>query len=287
VTIQEAYIMLKKKLEEIYEPRESANISNWVMEDITGLPRIERIMQYHLMLSDEQVELYNQYSNRLLDGMPVQYVTGYAWFMGLRFRVNENVLIPRPETEELVHWAEEEISNLKKEEMPLNILDIGTGSGCIPLILKLKIPGAEVYSIDISAAALEVAKMNALDHHAEIKFLEDNFLDPETWERLPEINLLISNPPYIPNRDKDTIARNVLHFEPHLALFVDNADPLIFYRSIAAFAQKKLKKNGCIFLEMGEDQAGTLKKLMQKSGFHVEVKKDLQGRSRMMKLALS
>jgi release factor glutamine methyltransferase len=284
VTIQEAAFTLKKKLQEIYEPRESANISDWVMEDITGMHRIDRIIQQQALLSAEQFEIFTLYSSRLLNGMPVQYVTGYAWFMGSRFCVNENVLIPRPETEELVHWALEDPLVKGKSSSPLIVLDIGTGSGCIPVMMKKKLPTAEVHSMEISDGALDIARKNAGDHLADIHFHTGNFLDPGTWDDLPDTDLLISNPPYIPLRDKDTIARNVVNFEPHLAIFVSDSDPLIFYRAITGFAEKKLKNNGSIFVELDEEQGRALKKLMEKSGFRVEEKKDMQGRFRMMKL---
>ena len=282
--MQEATFVLKKILMDIYDSRESTNISDWIIEDITGLSRIDRIMYNHQELTDQQKELFDQYSIQLATGMPVQYVTGYGWFMGQRFRLNEHVLIPRPETEELVLWAMEEIMNHKKEQGPLIILDIGTGSGCIPVVLKKKFPDVEVHSIEISPAALDLARDNALDHHVDIRFHLGNFLEPATWDDLPVMDLVISNPPYIPLRDKDTIARNVLDFEPHLALFVNNTDPFIFYRAIAGFAKIKLNKNGSIFLELDADQSRELKKLMEKYGFSAELKKDLQGRSRMMKL---
>jgi len=284
MTMQEASHGLKKLLQEMYDPRESANIAEWVMEDITGLYRVDRIVHHHQLLTPEQEEKYVLYANRLKDGMPVQYVTGYAWFMGSRFRVNENVLIPRPETEELVQWAVDDVMRSHKNSAPLSILDIGSGSGCIPVMLKKKIPGAELHSMDISPEALEVARSNAKDLQAEILFHQGNFLLPATWDDLPETDLIISNPPYIPLRDKDTLSRNVVAFEPHLAIFVDNADPLVFYRAIAEFAKTKLKNDGAIYVEIDDAQAGSLSKLMKKYGFTAEKRKDMQGRNRMMKM---
>jgi release factor glutamine methyltransferase len=281
--MQEASQELKKLLRDIYDPRESSNIAEWVMEDLTGINHIDRIMHTHRILTEEQLDHYHEYILRLSNGMPVQYVIGYGYFMGLRFRVNEDVLIPRPETEELVQWAIDD-KPAPHAGNSLTILDVGTGSGCIPIMLKKKIPTAIVHTIDISKDAIAVAKDNASIHETEIDFHQGNFLDPATWEALPETDVIISNPPYIPLRDKDTLNRNVLNFEPHLAIFVDNSDPLIFYRSIAAFAQTRLSKNGCIFVELDEGQAGDLKKLMKKSGFLPELRKDMQGRDRMMKM---
>lgn len=284
MTMQEASQGLKKLLQEIYDPRESANIAEWIMEDITGLYHVDRIIHHHQLLTPEQEETFDLYSKRLAEGMPVQYVTGYGWFMGSRFRVNENVLIPRPETEELVQWAIDDIVRSHKNTGTITILDIGSGSGCIPIILKKKIPGAEVHSIDISPDALDVARNNAKDLQADIIFHQGNFLIPGTWDDLPAADLIISNPPYIPLRDKDTLNRNVIAFEPHLAIFVENADPLVFYKAIAGFANTKLKEGGAIYVEIDDGQSGALTKLMKKSGFGVDLRKDMQERYRLMKL---
>jgi len=283
MTMQEASQELKKLLLGIYDPRESSNIAEWVMEDLTGINHIDRIMHSHRILTEEQLDHYHEYVLRLSNGMPVQYVIGYGYFMGLRFRVNEDVLIPRPETEELVQWAIDD-KHAPHTGASLTILDVGTGSGCIPIMLKKKIPSANVHTIDISKDAIAVAKDNASIHQAEVDFHQGNFLDPSTWEGLPEADIIISNPPYIPLLDKDTINRNVLNFEPHLAIFVDNSDPLMFYKAIAAYAQNRLSKNGCIFVELDEGQASDLKKLMKRSGFLPELRKDMQGRDRLMKM---
>ena len=283
MTMQEASQELKKLLHAIYDPRESSNIAEWVMEDLTGINHIDRIMHSHRILTEEQLDHYHEYILRLSNGMPVQYVIGYGYFMSLRFRVNEDVLIPRPETEELVQWAIDELP-APHTGTSLTILDVGTGSGCIPIMLKKKIPTAIVHTIDISKDAIAVARDNDRSTRPKWIFTRAIFLILPPGKVCQKPILSISNPPYIPLRDKDTLNRNVLNFEPHLAIFVDNSDPLIFYKAIAAYAQNRLSKNGCIFVELDEGQATDLKKLMKKSGFLPELRKDMQGRDRMMKM---
>ena len=281
MTMLEAAQALRKMLQEIYDPRESTNITEWVLEDITGINRIDRIMNHHRLLTEEQRDKFNDYAVRLANGMPVQYVTGYAWFMALRFRVNEDVLIPRPETEELVQWA---VDDMPLHKSPLTILDIGTGTGCIPIMLKRKIPSAEVHTLDISDKAIEIAKENASIYQTDIQFHHGDFLDAGTWLNLPTADIIISNPPYIPIAEKENMHQNVFRFEPHLALFVKNEDPLIFYRSIAMFGKDHLNKGGKIFMEISEDHGPQATELLNSFGYHTVLKKDMQGKDRMVML---
>lgn len=281
MTMQEASYELKKSLLGIYDPREASNIAEWAMEDLTGINHIDRIMHAHRILTEEQLDEYHEYVLRLTNGMPVQYVTGYGYFMGLRFRVNEDVLIPRPETEELVHWAIEEGAI----GQPI-ILDIGTGSGCIPIMMKKKIPLADVHTLDVSGAAITVAKDNARIHETDINFHHGDFLDAGVRSRLPASQLIISNPPYIPISEKEKIHPNVVQFEPHLALFVKNEDPLLFYRAIAVFGKEKLMEGGRVFLEINEDLGEAVVQLAISFGYNIELKKDLQGKDRMVMMTL-
>jgi release factor glutamine methyltransferase len=249
-------------------------------------------------LSEEQEEKYRLYFSRLSDATPVQYVTGYAWFMGERFRVNEDVLIPRPETEELVHWVKEAVrdsgfripnselgneSGIRNSESGIVLIDIGTGSGCIPIMLKKSFPHAHVHAIDVSLDALEVAKSNAAHHHADVIFHRLDFLDESQWASLPMVDIIISNPPYVPLIDKQTMAKNVVDHEPHLALFVPDEDPLLFYRTIIQFAEKKLRTGGMIFFETHHELAG---KVMMLAGGRSEVRKDMSGKERMVKILM-
>lgn len=183
---------------------------------------------------------------RFTNEKPIQYITGEAWFYGLQFEVNENTLIPRPETEELVEWIVESQKS-KAKSQKLEILDIGTGTGCIPISLKANLPEANISAIDISEKALEVAKRNATSNKVEINFIQTNILEEEDLHT--QFDVIVSNPPYVRNLEKEEIKKNVLDYEPHLALFVEDNDALLFYRKIAELALKNLALNGYLFLK--------------------------------------
>lgn len=280
MTIQEARSYLQTQLVTLYESREAANITDWVMESLTGLSKSARLVKANELLTTDQKVLLDQHLSDLLRHRPVQYVLGESWFHGLRFHVNENVLIPRPETEELIDWIIQE----HQHQQQLHILDIGTGSGCIPIALKKSLPHATVYSCDISAGALEVAKKNATDLEADVHFIQQNILDASLWEQLPVVDIIVSNPPYIPDNNKESMHANVLDHEPHLALFVSNNDPLTFYRTIAELSGKKLKENGVVYAEIHEDLGAATLALFQEKGFgRVTLRRDMQEKDRMIK----
>jgi release factor glutamine methyltransferase len=195
----------------------------------------------------------------------------------MRFYVDSSVLIPRPETEELVHWIAE---TTKASGSGMKILDIGTGSGCIAISLKKKLPNAIIYACDVSAAALSVAEKNANTLHAPIQFIEANILDASQWIKFPQFDIIVSNPPYIPVGQQAQMSANVVEHEPHLALFVNNDDPLLFYRKIKAFANEKLVNAGELFFEVHEDLANQTAELFERS----ELKKDMQGKNRMLRV---
>ena len=289
MTPREAQQELRAMLTGIYDPREAAHIAELVLEDITGHARIDRIM-HETEMTDDQEEKYREYFARLADATPIQYVLGHAWFMGQQFRVNEDVLIPRPETEELVEWIIEEEAFRRREAgggrqqaEAITIIDIGTGSGCIPIMLKKKFPDANIHGVDISADALEIALANAVALEANVRFHKIDILDESRWNALPMADIIVSNPPYVPLADKQTMSPHVLDHEPHLALFVPNEDPLLFYRTIIQFAEKKLKPGGLIFFETHHELAG---KLMMMAGGKSELRKDLSGKDRMVKIIL-
>ncbi|MEN9686212.1 MAG: peptide chain release factor N(5)-glutamine methyltransferase, partial [Bacteroidota bacterium] len=211
MTIDSARIELKRQLLHIYEEREAQTISDWVLEHITKLSKTARLIEKTRQFSAMEQADFDSLRTALLKHRPVQYVLGEAWFAGLKFTVNESVLIPRPETEELVNWA---IQLVKQGGLVMNkVLDIGTGSGCIPVVLKKQLPHLAVASLDISSDALLVAEKNARDNLVDIDFFQLDFLDEKNWESLPVVDLLISNPPYIRQEEGAAMAKNVLDFE--------------------------------------------------------------------------
>jgi release factor glutamine methyltransferase len=293
MTIHEAQRSLTEQLTTIYDAREAANIADWVMEHLTGWKKIDRIVHKTSPLSAEQESRLVTYTPLLLAHTPVQYVLHEAWFAGMQLYVDEHVLIPRPETEELVEWVESGVRSERSEvrsqksaagSSPFSILDVGTGSGCIPIALKKKLPAAMVHACDVSEGALEVARRNAETQQVAIEWHLLDFLDTAHWALLPSVNIIVSNPPYIPLKDKETMHDNVLLHEPHLALFVENNDPLLFYRTIAAFAKERLLPGGSIYVEIHEDLGPATQELFKSYGFsEVELKKDMQGKDRMVK----
>jgi release factor glutamine methyltransferase len=317
MTIQQAQQQLRVELQLIYDPREAANIANWVMESVTGLERMERLIHQYDPLSAAQEATLAGYTTALLDHVPVQYVLHESWFYGLKLYVDEHVLIPRPETEELVHWIVSEQDpgaiqsrftnfdvipltaaqvlptsdflpappHVKDFRFPhVRILDIGTGSGCIPIALKKSLPASEVHACDVSAGALQVARKNGDTHEAAIEWRQVDFLRTYDWDLLPRVDIIVSNPPYIPVKDKATMHDNVLRHEPHLALFVADDDPLLFYRHIARFGQQKLLPGGSIYVEIHEDLGAATEAVFRQYGFEdTVVKKDMQGKDRMVR----
>lgn len=266
----------------IYDDREAANISELVMEKITGWPRIERIKNKQTPLSNTEQEQLQSFTLQLQKHQPVQYVLNEAWFAGMKFYVDENVLIPRPETEELLDWIAKENARSMRDK---KILDIGTGSGCIAIAIKKKMPEAEVWACDISDEALLIARKNADDNKALVDFLPIDFLDRSQWKQIPAVDMIVSNPPYIPISEQAAMSRNVTAFEPHLALFVSEGDPLIFYDAIADFAAKKLLAGGSIYVEIHEEMGGKVSKLFSDKNYGpVELRKDMQGKNRMLRV---
>ena len=275
MTCAEARKHLVDRLLTIHEPGESEAICNWVMESLTG----ERNPKKDLLFTEEQSSRLETITKRLLDHEPLQYVLNESWFCGYHFYVDENVLIPRPETEELVEWI---IANCKFPLGDLTITDIGTGSGCIAISLKRKLRKADVMGVDVSAGALSVALKNASDLGVDVQFKLIDFLDTTTWASLPVSDIIVSNPPYIPEKDKATMHPNVLDHEPATALFVPDDDALVFYRALAAFGKTNLKEGGILFMEIHEKLGDECIKLFEKVGYRTDLKKDMQGKDRMV-----
>ena len=285
MTIQVAYKKLLATLYEIYNDREAANISDWVIENVTGQSRINRILYKDLPVSPEQQKRLHNISLELLDHKPVQYILNEAWFAGIKLYVDERVLIPRPETEELVDWIVYDLKKLGGEAPSgIALLDVGTGSGCIPIAIKKQMPAIVVSALDVSAEALAVATKNARGQQIDIAFFKANFLDSSTWHQLPKFDLIVSNPPYIKQQEAVDMAKNVLDYEPAIALFVADEDALIFYKAIALFAQQHLYESGKVYVEINEVLGEQVMEIFNTYGFaQIEMRIDLQGKDRMIK----
>jgi release factor glutamine methyltransferase len=283
MTVDEAYKALFTPLKKIYEEREAANIADWVFESITGINRLKRVTERSRLLDITKTKILDDCLARLINHEPVQYVLHEAWFFKMKLFVNEYVLIPRSETEELVEWIIDDIQSSKV--IPgdnTTILDIGSGSGCIAIALKKEIRQATLYSIDISEPALSVARHNAEIQQVKINFLQIDFLNENQWDSLPSFDFMISNPPYIPKNEKIKLNKNVVGYEPHLALFVEDTDPFIFYKKIIAFAGTHLQPGGKIYVEVHEDYSRDIADLFLRAGYKPVTKKDIHGRDRMI-----
>jgi release factor glutamine methyltransferase len=278
--MREAIKDMTTRLSAIYEPGEAAAITELVMEYLTGVSKKDRGQVKDVSFNTEQREKVEKIIARLLTHEPVQYVLNESWFCGLKLYVDKNVLIPRPETEELVEWI---IDNCRFPLDQLRILDIGSGSGCIPIALKRRLRKADVWGCDISATALDIARQNATTLGTEVNFIELDFLDHSNWEKLPSFDLIVSNPPYIAKSERLSMQRNVVVYEPPTALFVPDADPLVFYRAIATFGHEKQNTDGSIYLEIHEDLGNAVTSLFVTNGYKVTLKKDMQGKDRMIK----
>lgn len=293
--IGEAEIWLRQELSSIYDEREASNIASLVLENITGLQRVDRITQKEDRLIVQQLHHLTEIHHRLMHHEPMQYALGEAWFYGMKLFVDKNVLIPRPETEELVEWIIKDVHVSGKnvferkegeadETTLLKILDVGTGSGCIALALKKTMPKAEVWACDVSDEALDVARRNGSELDIRVDFVGVNFLDETQRKQLPTVDIIVSNPPYIPEKDKETMQSNVVNHEPHKALFVSNDNTLIFYKAIVEFCKNRLYENGTVYMEIHEDSGNEVVKLFEKEGYKVELRKDMQGKDRMAKV---
>lgn len=279
MTLNTAYHQLLYQLFELYDDREAANIADWVIEYITGQRRIERILYKDLPLNNNQQQQLETFTQQLLQHKPVQYVLQEAWFAGMKFFVKEGVLIPRPETDELV----ELVASFKFQVSgSLQILDIGTGSGCIPIALKKRLSASSILSIDVSEVALAIAQKNATDFQTDIALQQLDFLDETNWQQLGSFDIIVSNPPYIKQSESASMSKLVIDYEPSLALFVADNNALIFYEKIAAFGKTHLKPNGQIFVEINEALGKETVAMFQYHGYNTLLKKDLQGKDRMI-----
>ena len=270
-----------QELTPIFDEGEAESFFYLILENKQQLKRIDLALQHDLTFSEDEIKIWNAILEQLKNEIPVQYLLGKTSFYGLDFEVNTNVLIPRPETEELVDWIIKS-NQVDQNSKGLKILDIGTGSGCIAISLANYIPNAKVFAIDVSESALDTAKKNAESNKVEVTFTNKNIL--ETVDLEQQYDIIVSNPPYVRNLEKEEIKKNVLNNEPHLALFVEDNDALIFYRKIAELAQKNLSEKGQFFFEINQYLGQEMINLLEEMNFkNVELRKDIYGNDRMIR----
>lgn len=281
-TVKDISKAFRKELSGLYDGKEIDSLCMMAIAEIAGTSSAKIKAFPELELPQEHLDAINAILSRLKTGEPIQYILGHTEFYGLTFRVNPSVLIPRPETEELVEWILSEVGSLKLAVG--NILDIGTGSGCIAVSLKKNLPAFNVSAMDISNDALEIAKANAALNNVDIDFIHDDILATRLAPTTPPYNIIVSNPPYVTREDKKQMHINVTDFEPHTALFVPENDPLIFYKAIANFASKNLEKGGLLFFEINEGYGEEIVGLLSDKQFiNIELRKDMSGKDRMVK----
>lgn len=274
-----------KELSPFYDAYEAESFFYLILEDKHQLRQIDLALNHELSFSEADFVVWDSLLAQLKKEVPIQYLLGKTNFYGLDFEVNENVLIPRPETEELVEWIISENATHSKSKK-IKILDIGTGSGCIAVSLAKNLPNAEVYAMDVSKKAIETAKRNAARNDVDVTFLFQNIL--ETEELKCQFDIIVSNPPYVRNLEKEEIKKNVLDYEPHLALFVDDNDALVFYRKIASLAHNDLLKNGQLYFEINQYLGKEMIDLLGKMDFiNIDLRKDIYDNDRMISCKVS
>lgn len=281
MSLNEIKQSLKKQLAGQFETVELGPLLSILVEHITGWDQMQQVVHKDHSISEDQSFAFETAAAQLLAGRPIQYITGKAWFMGAAYTVNEQVLIPRPETEELVDWV---IEYAEIKGKALRILDIGTGSGCIAIALKKALPEATVGAIDISTSAIKIAEGNAAALKANIEFIT---LDILNTAFLPgQYDVIVSNPPYIPMQEMKNMDLQVTDHEPNIALFVPDEDPLEFYKAIARLAKLHLSSNGQLFFEIHYDQGDAMIQLLDEMHFHAELRSDLFEKDRMVRASL-
>ena len=289
-----------EQLDALFGKNEVESFFFILTEYLHNLKRIDLALNPNFEISEEEVQKWKIIISELKTEKPIQYIIGETWFYDSKFYVNEHTLIPRPETEELVDWiVESQKSKVKSQKIDqddvissgveMRILDIGTGTGCIPISIKKNIPQAEVFAIDISEEALKVAKRNAVENNVEVNFILQNILEVENlltfdFRLSTKLDIIVSNPPYVRNLEKQEIKKNVLEYEPHLALFVEDNDALLFYRKIAQLAKENLAKNGQLFFEINQYLGKETVELLEQLDFkNIELRQDIYGNDRMIK----
>ena len=290
MTIKQYRAHFNKSIKHLYPTSEIDSFFFLILEEYIGFKRIDIILKSDFYIDQKSLNLMQIATKQLEQEIPIQYIIGKTEFFGLPFNINKEVLIPRPETEELVEQVIKEVSLIKTcktasneatNEKQITILDIGTGSGCIAISLKKQLPGSKISAIDVSDKALRVAKKNAALNKVNINFIHLDILKTNNLDKLYDV--IVSNPPYVRELEKKEIKNNVLNNEPHLALFVDNKNPLLFYNKIAELAKKFLTKNGQLHLEINQYLGKETIKLLAEKGFkNIQLKKDIFGNDRII-----
>jgi len=285
--ISDVIRFFREELNNFYEKDEIEIFIQYCFEYFLNFKKSDILLRKNETISESELLKFNFAIKDLKQFKPIQYILGNVDFYGLKFYVNGQVLIPRNETEELVDLILNDIKLLPIKNQNLSILDIGTGSGCIPIALKKNMLAAQVYGIDVSEEALKVAKLNAELNKVEVGFILDDIINPSFKSDFLKFDIIVSNPPYISVSEKATMSKNVLDYEPHLALFVLDNDPLLFYKAIADFALKHLHKNGKLYFEINQNFGTETKLLLKNKGFkNVQLIKDLNRNNRIIKAFL-
>lgn len=284
MTIGDFIHTLASQLEAIYDKNEARSVARLFVCDELNLTTTQMYVCMDYEPDETTLGRLAEKSSRLIKGEPVQYVTGIAYFHGLRFKVDGNVLIPRQETELLVEMVCDSSLSEAEANCPISILDIGTGSGCIAVSIKKFLPEAKVFAIDISEKALEVAKYNAQSNNAEVSFAQFDILSDGKFPSDEKFDIIVSNPPYVRNSEKALMHKNVTDYEPSLALYVDDSDPLLFYRNILQFiARHQPGHNTIIFFEINEYLGEEMLQLCRSFDYNAEIINDLSNKSRFIK----
>ncbi len=281
MTIKQYRDQFIQELTPIYDMEEADSFFYLILDAKHQLKRVDLALQPDLVFSITELETWNLILDQLKKEIPIQYLLGTTHFYGLELEVNPNVLIPRPETEELVDWIVKK-SKIKNQKSKIKILDIGTGSGCIAISLAKNLPNSEVFALDVSKQALATAQRNAESNQVQIQFIHQSILETEDLGR--QFDIIVSNPPYVRDLEKQEIKKNVLDNEPHLALFVADNDALLFYRKIAQLAQKNLSPTGQLYFEINQYLGQEMVALLKEMNFqNTELRKDVYGNDRMTK----